>query len=165
MEPAAARSSSPSTGISRRARRSASGHRTQERGVRRSTLITVECAPPPSPHTPHDTRPRPPAADLEPAHSSQSGPSRLCREASRNPTWRATPSTLMVLVWSHPRRSARRANRQLPPRPHSSQLLHLRHVHGELGEAVGVAPFVVVPGDQLDKRGGEHDARARVENR
>mmetsp|Transcript_20193 Transcript_20193/g.42625 ORF Transcript_20193/g.42625 Transcript_20193/m.42625 type:complete len:227 (+) Transcript_20193:290-970(+) len=37
-------------------------------------------------------------------------------------------------------------------------------VHGELDEAVGVAPLVVVPRDELDERRGEHNAGARVED-
>merc|ERR1711871_1149145 len=37
-------------------------------------------------------------------------------------------------------------------------------VHGELAEAVGVAPLVVVPGDELEELVREADARARVED-
>eukprot|EP00302_Diacronema_sp_CCMP2436_P048352 CAMPEP_0180112936 /NCGR_PEP_ID=MMETSP0985-20121206/36487_1 /TAXON_ID=483367 /ORGANISM="non described non described, Strain CCMP 2436" /LENGTH=88 /DNA_ID=CAMNT_0022051351 /DNA_START=249 /DNA_END=511 /DNA_ORIENTATION=- len=39
------------------------------------------------------------------------------------------------------------------------------HVNGELNEAVGIAPLVVVPRDELDEVLAHHDARAGVEDR
>mmetsp|Transcript_5694 Transcript_5694/g.14613 ORF Transcript_5694/g.14613 Transcript_5694/m.14613 type:complete len:438 (-) Transcript_5694:148-1461(-) len=42
--------------------------------------------------------------------------------------------------------------------------LHGSHVGDQIHHTVGVAPLIVVPGDELDKGGGQHDTGARVKD-
>ena len=43
-------------------------------------------------------------------------------------------------------------------------MINTEHVLDQIQHLVAVAPLVVVPGNQLDKVGIEHDARFRIEN-
>lgn len=72
------------------------------------------------------------------------------------------------LAWPSPvsgRRDVGKSEPGLKSSYSSLSVLDLGHVQHKVYEPVAVAPLVVVPRDNLDERGVEHDARLRVEHR